>query len=114
LNEREFTKQVIDVAHQFGWLIVHFLPGQAPNGRPTTRYLGDGKGYFDITAIRERIVFAELKIPPNTATTEQKIWAQQAIRAGAEVYLWKPADYDDIVKVFAGARPPRTAVLEAA
>lgn len=114
LSERDFTKQVIDLAHRFGWQIVHFETSQGRRGEFRTTYLGDGKGYFDITAIRERVVFAELKIPPNVQTTEQKIWQQQAVKAGAEVYLWTPADYEDIVKVFAGVRPPTSRVGSAA
>lgn len=107
MNERDFTKQVLEVAKRFGWLAVHFATARGPAGEHRTPYLGDGKGYFDITAIRERVVFAELKIPPNKPTTEQMVWARTAVAAGEEVYLWVPDDYDDIVKTFAGARPPR-------
>lgn len=113
MNENEFTKQVIEVSRRFGWMAVHFRPGLSQKGRHMTTYLGDGKGYFDITAIRERVIFAELKIPPNKQSTEQQIWAKTAANAGCEVYLWTPADYDDIVRIFAGARPARSAVTAA-
>lgn len=111
MTERDFTKQVIEIARRFGWLTVHFTTSQGKRGEFRTTYLGDGKGYFDITAIRERVVFAELKIPPNKPSSEQKIWARTAVAAGCEVYLWTPDDYDDIVKTFAGARPPRPAAV---
>lgn len=108
LSERDFTKQVLEVAKRFGWLAAHFTNARGPKGEHRTTYLGDGKGFFDVTAIRERVVFAELKIPPNKPTVEQKTWLDQARKAGAEVYLWTPADMDDIVKVFAGAKPAQT------
>lgn len=106
VSERDFTKQVVEVARRFGWLVVHFLPARVgAQGRPVTAFLGDGKGFFDIVAIRERVLFAELKIPPNRQTTEQLIWEKQALNAGAEVHVWTPADYDLIVRTFAGVPP---------
>jgi hypothetical protein len=107
LSERDFTKQVLEVAKRFGWLAVHFTNARGPKGEHRTTYLGDGKGYPDITAVRERVVFAELKIPPNKPTVEQMTWAKQIVATGGEVYLWTPNDLDDIVKVFAGARPAK-------
>lgn len=111
LTEKDFTKQVLEVAKRFGWMAVHFLPARVgKENRPVTAYLGDGKGFFDIVAVRERVVFAELKIGSNKQTAEQLAWSRQAVVAGTEAYLWRPDDYDDIVKVFAGTRPPRVRV----
>lgn len=112
MTENDFTKDVIDHAHRFGWLCVHFRPAMiGPKSRMMTAYQGDGKGFPDIVAVRERVVFAELKIPPNQITTEQKVWAKTLVAAGVEIYLWTPDDEEDIVKTFAGTRPPRPAAV---
>lgn len=105
LNEREFTKQVIDLARMHGWRVVHFLPGQVRQGKHITTYMGDGPGFPDIVAVRDRLLMAELKIPPNKIEGPQVEWAGALEAAHVEWYLWTPADLEDIQRVFARRGP---------
>jgi hypothetical protein len=101
VNEREFTKSVIAVAQTYGWRIVHFLPARVGReNRPLTAYLGDGRGFPDLVAVKaSRLLFAELKVGRNKTTSHQDEWAQALLLTGVEMYLWTPDDLDDISRI---------------
>lgn len=57
-------------------------------------------GYPDIAAVRgSRLLYAELKSAKGRLTTEQRLWLDALWSAGAECYVWKPADLDWIEEV---------------
>lgn len=76
------------LAKQTGWLTYH-----------TLRSKGSRSGFPDRTLVRERVVFAELKSETGRPTDEQREWLTALAKAGAEVYLWRPSDLDDIGRV---------------
>lgn len=93
MSEKVFQGQVEQLAIQCcGWLLYH------------TRYsLRSPAGFPDLVLVRRgRLIFAELKRDGKDPTPAQQGWAEQ-LRAcqGVEVYLWRPADWDDIVKILA-------------
>lgn len=105
--EKVFTLQVIDVARTYGWRVVHFDTARGHRGEYRTPYLGDGRGFPDIVAVRkDRVIWAELKVPPNKPTLDQQAWLEALKAAGQEVYLWTPADLDALTKVFARQTRP--------
>ena len=72
-----------------------------------TPVAADGKGFLDLTIAREadeyrtgRLIFAEVKIPPDKLRPEQQAWFNllQATRK-CEVYVWTPDDFDKIVQI---------------
>jgi hypothetical protein len=105
-TEKQFSDRVVDLAHLTGWRVMHIHPASVRNGRPITPAGADGKGYPDLTLVRERLVFAELKVGSNKPTPEQEDWARWLTAAGAEVYLWKPGDWDQITAVLGRIRVP--------
>lgn len=92
---------MIETAHRFGWWAVHFPTSTVgAKGSFRTAYLGDGKGFPDIVAIKaSRLLFAELKVGRNTTTAEQDEWAQKLLLTGVEMYLWTPDDVREIDQV---------------
>ena len=104
MNEREFTEQVIDTAHRFGWRVAHFAQAQVRPGVWITPVKADDKGFPDLVLVRERVIYAELKVGTRPRI-EQVEWLGALEAAGAEVYVWKPKDADEIDHVL--RRRPR-------
>jgi hypothetical protein len=97
-TEAEFTSAVIAFAKLHGWHAVHFRPCRTNHGWRTA-VQGDGAGWPDLVLVRERIVFCELKTDKGRTRPDQDVWADRLRAAGAEVYLWRPADWDEIDRV---------------
>ena len=100
MNETEagFTKAVIDLAKVNGWLTAHFRPAMTRAGKWITAVQGDGKGFPDLVLVRgTRLIFAELKVGKNKPTPEQFEWLARLMGAGAECYIWRPEQWDEIV-----------------
>lgn len=94
LTEAELQRGVIERAQALGWKVMHPLPGQTRKGWATSTQ-GDGKGYPDLTLVRERIIFAELKAEGKYLSIEQKMWRDWILAAGGEWYMWKPLQWFD-------------------
>jgi hypothetical protein len=96
--EQTFTDNVKRYARRGGWLCYH-----------TLRSKGSDPGLPDLILIRgNRLVVAELKVPPNVRYTDwQRCWLTAfeilARLAGPflsiEVYRWTPEDYPVIERV---------------
>jgi hypothetical protein len=94
VKEADLQRGVIERAQQLRWKVMHPLPGQTKKGWATATQ-GDGKGYPDLTLVRERIIFVELKAAAKYLTREQKLWRDWLLAAGAEWYMWKPLQWFD-------------------
>lgn len=92
LPDREwmFQSKVTEAAERCGWHWHHEVDSRKSKS-----------GFPDLVLVRERVIFAELKIPPNKPTVAQEDWYEKLKRAGAEVYVWRPLDFDDILRVLA-------------
>lgn len=98
LSERDFQKQVLDLARLRGWLVAHTYDSR----------LATGTGYPDLCLCRPgrvvgevgRLLFCELKTERGRLRPEQKVWLE-ALRSvpNLEVYLWKPHDMDEIIQI---------------
>ncbi|MFA5053017.1 MAG: VRR-NUC domain-containing protein [Parcubacteria group bacterium] len=95
--EAEFQDTVADAARVLGWFIYHARPARTAKGwRTSVSY--DGKGFPDLVAVRERVLFIELKSSTGSMSAEQKVWRVRLKRAGAEYHLWTPdTPWDEIV-----------------
>ena len=109
-NEAELTRRVIRLAHDYGWLVCRFHRLPVPRAGKTewrTAVGADGKGFPDLTLVRERVVYAELKMKGRYANPSQRAWHAQLRRAGAEMYLWNDTDLEDIERVLKMVIEPR-------
>lgn len=106
LSEAQFQAQVIELAERCNWRVAHFHDSRRSIGNG--RMVGDSQaaGFPDLVLVRDgRLVFAELKRDGQNATEVQEQWllalSDVEERAGGSVVhvaVWRPADWDVIVK----------------
>jgi len=96
LLERELSSLAIDIAKLGRWRRYHtFDSRRSSHGFPDWVFVRDG-----------RLVFAELKSEDGAVRPEQREWLDDlADVRSTEVYLWRPADYAEIVRVLTGRSP---------
>lgn len=102
LTETQFLLQVVELAALFGFASVHFRPAQTSHGWRTPVQGPLGKGWPDLTLVRERdgrLIFAEIKDAKGKLSPEQQAVLAALRTTPAEVYLWRPADIDRIAEV---------------
>lgn len=94
-TERDFQQRVVEYARIKGWLVYSI-----PDSRRATL-----SGYPDLTLIRgfdRRLVFAELKRDKGRLSDAQENVLETLRRIGRfEVYVWRPRDWDDVVRILA-------------
>lgn len=96
VTEKGFQQAVIDLAHLHGWRVAHFRPAMTKRGSWVTAVQGDGAGFPDLILVRERVIFAELKVKTGKLKPAQAQWIVQLQQAGAEVYMWRPENWKEI------------------
>jgi hypothetical protein len=88
IAERDFMATVRHAAAMTGWLVYHtYSSKRSPSGFP------------DLVCVRERVLFAELKGEKTRLTRDQRRWLDALTAAGADTYLWRPDDWDEIEHV---------------
>ena len=88
-TERDFQKQVVDLAGIHGWNVYSI---------PDSRY-ATLAGFPDLTLWRgEKLFFAELKTDKGKVTTIQEFVHQQLRHAHQVVVVWRPKDWTEIEK----------------
>ena len=92
VTERDWRQTVVDYARLHGWRVYFaWRSDHSPAGFP------------DLTLVRgERLVFAELKRHDGVLTDAQRAWLSDLSAVpGVEVFLWKPAAWDEVQAVLA-------------
>jgi hypothetical protein len=98
LDLRDLTEKTWDaqlfasktgLAPMLGWRLTYH----------TLRSKGSRSGFPDRVLVRERAIFAELKSETGTVSEAQAEWLDGLARAGAECYVWKPSDLDEIGRI---------------
>ena len=91
MSESAFQAQIEHLLRLYGWKYTHFRPAQI-RGRYMTAISGDA-GFPDLVATNAvDILFIELKSAIGRLSAGQKAWRNHLESAGAEYYLWRPAD----------------------
>lgn len=89
----EWEDTVIETAQIFGWKVMHIRPVfDGKRKRWVTGIAADGKGWPDLTLVRERIIVAELKSGSGQPSPEQRAWLDRLQMAGCEAYVWYDTD----------------------
>lgn len=93
VTEKEWDTQLFNsrkgLVTMLGWQLTYH----------TLRSKGSRSGFPDRVLVRERVVFVELKREGGKPSDEQVRWLTGLAVAGAEVYLWRPSDIDEIARV---------------
>lgn len=96
MTEKELLSNVIETAHIFRWRVAHFRSVPVKRGKRVvweTPVQADGKGFPDLCMVRERMIFAELKVGKNKASPEQVDWLEHLEAVSVEAYLWTESDW---------------------
>jgi hypothetical protein len=90
VSEREFQRQVLDLARILGWHAYHPMLSKWSE-----------RGWPDLAMVRPpRLVFAELKTEDGMPTAHQERWlALLGACPGVEAFLWRPSDLSGIAEV---------------
>lgn len=126
LSEKDFMRQITDLADIRGWSWLHIRPGMTRDSWRTPVSGPLGKGWPDLFLCRpdrNQIIFAEVKREGGSLTSDQErvlgilrqmvtaAWVQDrydpkkwryvvADTSGmVEVYVWQPSDWEEIERV---------------
>lgn len=88
VSEQAWMRQVIDAARLLGWTAYHTY-----DSRRSTQ------GFPDLVLVRDRVIFAELKVAGGRVSHYQRRWLELLRRAGAETYIWYPDDWPKVEHV---------------
>lgn len=93
LTEKEWEAQLFNsqkgLAPALGWKLIYH----------TLRSKGSRSGFPDRVLVRDRVVYAEMKTEKGPTSDTQREWLTGLAAAGAETYLWRPSDLDEIATV---------------
>lgn len=105
ITEAKWQQQVIQLAGTLGWFCAHFRGVRVQRKDGTcfwqTPVQAQGKGFPDLVLVRgPRLIFVELKRGPREKPSpEQEVWLAKLRQTEAEVYLWRPQDFDRIQEI---------------
>lgn len=107
LTELDFQRQLVGtkppgLAVIFGWEHVHFRPAMTKHGWRTAGTGSMAAGWPDLILARPRdcrVIAAELKRDGAKTSPDQDRVLEVLAASGLEVYVWHPADLDEIAKV---------------
>lgn len=122
------------LARMFSWTVAHFRPGKTSRQYVNkqgeikdvwvTPVQGDGAGFPDLVLVHGqymqlaaygegkvtipgRTIWAELKSDSGKLSPEQILWLDLLIDTeGAEVYLWRPSDLEEIQLILGMGHAP--------
>lgn len=93
-TEKQFQALVLDIARALQWRAYHTFDSRRSAG-----------GWPDLVLVRERVIFAELKREGESPRPDQVEWLNALASAGAEVYVWTLADFDEIASILSPVVP---------
>lgn len=103
LSERNFQRQVVDLAKILGWSTTELADGSLTGliYHPQLSKWSE-RGWPDLTLARRRdgrFLLAELKTDRGVVSPRQEAVIDLLRTCGLSVHVWRPADLDVIVKV---------------
>ena len=89
ISEAQWARTVVEYAELMGWRVYRtWLSVRSPAGYP------------DLTLVRERVVWAELKREKGGILTKaQEDWLIALCIADQETHVWRPSDWDEVQRV---------------
>lgn len=89
-SEKKFQAAVIAFAESRGWKCYHTHDSRR-----------SAKGFPDLVMVRDKLIFAELKVKGGKLTQEQRDWLSCLCQAGQLAYAWNPSHWPEIEKLLA-------------
>lgn len=92
MSEEDLLRAVVDLAQLLGLLVHHSRPALTGKGWRTA--IVGHKGLPDLVIVGARgVLYRELKSEKGRPSAEQIQWLDTLAQAGADVALWRPADW---------------------
>ena len=99
ISEKEFAQAVVELAEALGWMVWRtWVSLHSPKGEPDLRM---------VNVDQRRVVWAEVKSDKGKLTAAQAEAILTLRSSGAEVYVWRPGDWEKIQAVLKGERPDK-------
>ena len=86
MTESQFQQQIVDTARLLGWRCYHTFDSRR-----------SAAGFPDLTLVRDRIVFLEIKTETGRISAEQADWIAAINAAGGTALVVRPSMWDEIV-----------------
>jgi hypothetical protein len=107
MSETQWQRTVTDLALTLHWRALHHHDsrrqvGTTEDGKPILVGDTNAAGLPDWLFIRERHFFAELKAEGKQPTAKQQEVLDALRKAGAEVHVWQPSDWPEVVVALTG------------
>lgn len=97
VTEKEWQAQLVSLARTLGFKHVYHTHDSRKSA----------SGFPDLVLIRERVVFIECKREKGKLTETQAAWILALNAAGAEVYVARPRDLDNLAVLLAHRGRPQ-------
>lgn len=86
ISEQAWQVQLLELATLYGWRNYH--PYDSRRSVP---------GWPDLVLVRPpELLYVELKTDKGRVSPAQKVWLYDLARCGCEVYVWRPAQFEQI------------------
>jgi VRR-NUC domain len=72
--------------------VAHFRPARTEKGWRTAGAY-DAQGWPDLVLVRDRVIFAEVKVQRGRLQPDQVVWLDALREAEQEVYVWRTSDW---------------------
>ena len=95
MTEAQFQQQIIAMARLLGWRVYHTHDSRRSE-----------PGFPDLTLVRDRIVFLEVKTETGRLSPEQADWIAAINAAGGAALVVRPSMWDEIVHALRRRVPP--------
>jgi len=87
LTEKEFMGQIKLLAQYTNWIVYHTFDSRRSD-----------KGFPDLVLLRPpELIVAELKTDRGKVTREQAVWIDSFSACGIESYVWRPAQFGQVL-----------------
>jgi hypothetical protein len=90
-HEKLFMADVVALAKKNGWKAYHAYDSRKSEA-----------GFPDLVLVKRYVIYAELKTNVGRTTAAQEVWLEALLQAGAEVRVWRPVDWPEIIATLGG------------
>ncbi|MGH3447549.1 MAG: VRR-NUC domain-containing protein [Nocardioidaceae bacterium] len=98
MSEDDLLSCVVDLARLLGLRTAHFRPAKTDRGWRTP-VQGDGKGFPDLVIVGPGgVLYRELKGTRGRQKREQVAWEHALHLAGADVAVWTPRQWPELIE----------------
>ena len=87
-TEAQLQDAIVQLLALYRWRSYHTYDSRRSTG-----------GYPDLTLVRDRVIFAELKRAGEDPRPDQVAWLDDLAAGGAEVYLWRTDDLQEVAQI---------------